>query len=140
MPRQILGDSTASVSSYMKRRKQYYLERPKQCGKAKSHSPSENNCTWDVSTAMDLLRAWPAETRINWSAEAEKLGIPSANRGQVLKETAKRLGIDTMSLDGRSGRRIRARKRRLPGSAISVGCAPSKKALQNTWAEMVESG
>ena len=52
---------------------------------------------------MDLLRAWPAETQINWYAEAEKLGIPGANRGQVLKVTTKRLGIDTMSSDERSG-------------------------------------
>ena len=106
---------------------------------SKNLSPSKSSCTWDVSTNTDLVRAWPAETHINWYAEAEKLGILGANRGQVLKETTKRLGIDTMSLDGRSGCCICARKR-LPGSAVSVACAPSKKALQNTWAEMVESG
>lgn len=141
VPRQILADSTASVASYMKRRKEHYLERLTKHGKEKSHSPVESNFTWDVSKAMDLLRAWPADTQINWSSEAKKLGIPGANRGQVLKETAQRHGIDTMSLDGRApGRRIRVRKRRLPGSDISVGCGPSKRSLQNTWAEMIQSG
>lgn len=82
----------------------------------------------------------PEDTRINWSSEADKLGIPGANRGQVLKETAQRHDIDTMSLDGRTGRRIRGRKWRLPGSDISVGCGPSKRALQKAWAEMIESG
>lgn len=140
IPRQILGDSTASVSSYLKRRKEENLERPKQCGKEKSHSPSERNFIWDVSAAMQMLGDWPSGTNINWSAEAEKLGIPGANRGQVLKETAQRHGIDTMALDGRSGHRIRARKRRLPGSEISVGCGPTKKAIQKAWTEMIESG
>lgn len=138
--RQILGNSTASVSSYLKRRKEQNLERPKQCGKENSHSPSESKFTWDVSTAMEMLRAWPSEKTINWSAEAEKLGIPSAKRGQILKETAQRHGIDTMSLDGRTGRRIPARKRRLPVSDISVGCGPTKKALKKAWTDMIESG
>ena len=74
VPRQILGDSTASVTSYMK---EQYLDRPKECGKEKSHSPYKSKFTWDVSTAMDLLRAWPEDTQINWSSEAEKLGIPT---------------------------------------------------------------
>ena len=61
-----------------------------------------------------------------------KLGIPGANRCQVLKETAQRHGIDTMSLNVRApGRRIHVRKRRLPGSDISVGCGPSTRSLQN---------
>lgn len=76
---------------------------------------------------------------MNGSTEAVKLGIPGGNRGQVLKETAMRLVIDTMSLDGRAGRCICARKRRLPGSDISVGCGPRKKALQKAWAETIES-
>ena len=106
IPRQSLGDSKASVSSYLKRRRELYLERPTQCGKVKSHSPAESNLHWDVPAAMNMLKSWPAEVLINWSAEADKLGIPGANRGQVLKETAMRHGIDTVALDTRSGRKF----------------------------------
>ena len=76
----------------------------------------------------------------NWSAEAQKLGITGANRGQILKETAQRHGIDTMALDGWVSQRIRATKQRLSGSDISVGCGPSQKALWSTWAEMIQLG
>ena len=140
IPRQILGDSKASVSSYLKRRKEQHFERLIQCGKVKSHSPAERNLNWDVSAAMDILRTWPAGKRINWSAEARTLGIPGTNNGQVLKEMAMRHGIDTVALDARSGRRLRSRKRRLPSTDISVGCGPSKRALKSTWAEMIQSG
>ena len=156
--RQILGDSNASISSYLKRRKQQHLETPTRYlnstsyisfpiimiillqFKVKSHSPAERHLSWNVSSVMDMLRAWPTETKINWTAEARKLGIPGDNKGQVLKETATRNGIDTIALDSRSGSRIRARKRRLPVSDISVGCGPSKKAVKSAWAEMIQSG
>ena len=138
VPRQILSSSTISVSSYLWRRKEQAFEKPTQRGKTKSHSPT-NGTNWDVSSAMAMLQNWTADN-INWSAEAQKLGIKGANRGQILKETAQRHGIDTMALDGRVSQHIRARKRRLPGSDISVGCGPSQKALRSTWAEMIQSG
>ena len=140
IPRQILGDSRASVSSYLKRRQQQYFERPQECGKVKSHSPSKINMHWDIPTAMDMLRNWPSDTKINWSIESKKMGIPGSNSGQVLKETAIKHGIDTVALDSLSTRRIRARKWRLPGSSISVGCGPSKKVLKSTWVDMIQSG
>lgn len=87
-----------------------------------------------------MLNNWPAEHTINWSKEAQKLGITGPNRGQVLKETAVRHGINTVDLDGHTTRRIRSRKRRLPGSDISVGSGPSKKALYGAWADMIQSG
>ena len=105
-----------------------------------SHSPSESNKHWDIQAAVDMLRNWPADTKINWSMESKKLGIPGDNSGQVLKETALKHGIDTVALDSRLSRRIRARKRRLPGSDISVGCGPGKKAVKSTWADMIQSG
>ena len=71
--------------------KEQAFVRPTQQGKTKSHSPT-NGTYWDVSSAMAMLQ--------NWSAEAQKLGITGANRGQILKETAQRHGIDTMALDG----------------------------------------
>lgn len=67
--RQILSDSTASVSSYMKRRKQYYLERP-------SNMVRKNLCLHQRVTIPRMYsQPWmcldlPGETRINWSAEA----------------------------------------------------------------------
>ena len=88
IPRQILGDSNSSVSSYLKRRKDQHMVRPAQCGKVKSHSPADRNLGWDSPAAMDVLKSWPTDIKINWSAEAEKLSIPGANRGQVLKEIA----------------------------------------------------
>ena len=136
---QILGSSTAFVSSYLRKRQEQSFVRPKQPGKVKSHSPS-NHTHWDIPSAMAMLQNWQADTRINWSAEAQRLGISGANCGQVLKEAAQAHGIDTVALDGRSSQRLCARKRRLPGSDISVGCGPSKKTLQNTWAKMVRSG
>lgn len=139
IPRQILGSSTASVSSYLqRRRREQGFERSTQRGKTKSHSPSDTT-HWDVPAAMAMLQNWQADNRI-WSAEAQKLGIPGANRGQVLKEVAQRHGIDTVTSDGRSSQRIHARKWRFPGSDISVGCGPSQKALLRIWAEMVQSG
>lgn len=140
IPRQILSSANTSISSYLRQRKGVYFEKPTHVGKAKSHSPAMTNLHWDVPAAMEKLQNWPTQQSINWSAEARKLGIPGDNCGQVLKETAVRYGIDTVKLDGRSGRRLRARKRRLEGSDISVGSAPSKKAEQNTWAEMIQSG
>ena len=139
IPRQILASSTASVSLYLNRRREQNFIGPQQPGKVKSHSPADTS-HWDVPSAMDMLRNWPQNSTINWSAEAEKLGIEGANSGQVLKETATGHGIMTEALDGRSGRCIRARKRRLPRSDISVGCGPGKKALQSRWEEMVEIG
>lgn len=140
IPRQILSSANTSMSSYLRQRKGVYFEKTTHVGKAKSHSPAMTSLHWVVPAAMEKLRNWPAQQTINWSAEARKLGIPGDNCGQVLKETAVRHGIDTVHLDGRSGRRLRARKRRLEGSDISIGSAPSKKAVQNTWAEMIQSG
>ena len=140
IPRQILSSSSTSASSYLWQRKEVYFTKPTQVERAKSHSPAVANLHWDVPAAMEMLRNWPEGQKVNWSAEAERLGIQGGNRGQVLKETAVRHNIDTVALDGRSSQRLRAHKRRLVGSDISVGCAPSKKALQNTWADMIESG
>ena len=138
--RQILGSSNASVSAYLKRRGEQHFERPRQPGKVKSHSPAVQNQHWNVPEALDMLRNWPVDEKINWSAQARKLGIPGDNCGQVLKDTAQQHSINTEALDGRSGRRIRASKRRLPGSDVSVGCAPSKKAVKSTWEDMIQSG
>lgn len=78
--------------------KEQAFVRPTQRGKTKSHSPT-NGTYWDESSVMAMLQNWTADN-INWSAEAQKLGITGANRGQILKETAQRHGTDTMSLDG----------------------------------------
>ena len=140
IPRQLLASSTGSVASYVKRRKEQYFERPKQPNKVRHHSSPTDSSHWDVSAAIAMLNNWPAGHTINWSAEAQKLGITGPNRGQVLKETAARHGINTVALDGRTTRRIRGMKRRLPGSDISVGSGPTKKALHSAWAEMIQSG
>ena len=67
IPRQILASSTASVSSYLNRRREQNFIRPQQPGKVKSHSPADTS-HWDVPSAMDMLRNWPQNSTINWSA------------------------------------------------------------------------
>ena len=54
IPRQILGSSTTSVSSYLQRRREQGFERPTQRGKTKSHSPSDTT-HWDVPASMVML-------------------------------------------------------------------------------------
>ena len=94
--------------------------------------------TWDIIPAIEHLKAWPIGERINWSAKAQKLGITGANRGQILKETAAKNGVDTVALDSRSVRRIPSKKSSFPGSDISIGCAASKEAIKAVWKEMIQ--
>ena len=39
--------------------------------------------------------------KINWTRFGEEHSVPGKNKGQVVKEFAKAIGIDTKALDGR---------------------------------------
>ena len=135
IPRQLLSSSTGSVASYVKRRKGQYFERPKQPNKVRPHSSPANSSHWDVPAAIAMLNNWRAGHTINWSAETQKLGITGPNCRQVLKETAARLA-STLALDGHTTRRIRDRKRRLPGIYIATSVLVLGLPRKH-WAEMI---
>ena len=88
-----------SLSSYGRKRLALSYEKPETPQKTKSHSPNEQNMSWDIEEALTELENFPPDKKINWSEMATKHNIPGKNSGQVLKETAKKHGIDTVALD-----------------------------------------
>ena len=68
-----------SLSSYNRKRLALSFEPPLQAKRKKSHSPSEQNLTGDVSGAMDELRNLPDGEKINRSAMARKYNIQQKN-------------------------------------------------------------
>lgn len=66
-----------------------------------------------VDSAILELQSFPEDETINWSQMARKYSIPQKNGGQVLKEVAKRRGIDFDKLDNRGDctQRIRRKKK-----------------------------
>lgn len=130
-----------SLASYGRKRLALSYETPTPPQKPKSHSPSEQNMTWDVEGAMSDLENFPAHEKINWSAMARQYNIPSKNAGQVLKETANKHGINTTILDQRSNTpRIRRHKCRLPGGEISIPCLPTVDSVKEEQRQLVLSG
>ena len=97
------------------------LQRTAKAQKQKSHSPSSEKQVWNKENVEKELREWPVGTKINWTHFAEKHNVPSKNKGQVVKDFAKSIGIDTKALDGREeGQRTRRRRLRMPGGEICV--------------------
>ena len=104
-----------SLSSYSQKRMALCFEKPSEPSKKhKSHSPSESNLSWDIEAALTELQTFPQDETINWSQMAGKYHIPQKNGGQVLKDVAKRRGIDVSRLDNRRNhtQRIRRRKKK----------------------------
>ena len=88
----------------------------------------------------DLRQVTPG-TRINWSEFARNQGINAKNGGQVVKEFAKKHGIDTFSLDGRPDiPRNRARKRKLPGDEISIPTMPTVNEIKQEQQKLISDG
>ena len=69
--------------------------------KAKQHSPSETNFTWDTQAVLHDLTNFPPGQQINWSEFARNHQVPGKNCGQVVKEYAKKKGINTVAIDNR---------------------------------------
>ena len=111
-------------------------------GKKKTHSPSmEENVTWDTTAALNELKNWSEDKKINWSQVARQYNIPGKNRGQVLKEFARKNGLDTYALDGLAeNRRTRAKKLKMPGNEISMPCTSTTQMVKEKWAADIEDG
>lgn len=132
-----------SILSYNRKRQAHSFEKPESSPKrAKSHSPSEHNLTWDLSSAIEELENFPKDEVINWTAMARRYQIPHKNGGQVPKETAQKHGIDVGKLDHRpnTAPRIRRRKCRLPGGEISGPSLPPKRVISEEKKQLIASG
>lgn len=107
--------------------------------KKKSHSPSDENRTWNSDAVLQDLGQWPQDVPINWSSLARSHGVPGKNCGQVVKDFAKEHGIDTFALDKRTiAPRPRRRKCKLPGGEISSPSLPTVKSVERD--EMINNG
>ena len=131
-----------SLASYGRKRLVLSYEKPATPQRVKSHSPNVENLAWDVTHAVAELQNFPPHQKINWSEMARQYKIPNRNAGQVLKETAKKHGIDTSSLENsvHTTPRIRKRKSRLPGGEISMPCLPTVSAIKEEKRQLILSG
>ena len=136
-----------SFSKYHKERITMSFETPGDIGpskqkKEKSHSPSEENITWDTQSVLTDLASFPVGIPINWSKFAREHDVPGRNAGQVVKAFAKKDGIDTFELDNRSNSTPRKRpsKNKLPGNEISSPCMPSLAKVKQEMHEMIMKG
>ena len=104
-----------SLSSYNRKGMALCFEKPGEPSKKhKSHSPSDSKLTLEVDAALLELQAFSQGETINWSRMARKYSMPHKNNGgQVLKEVAKRRGIDVSRLDNRGNctRHIQSEKK-----------------------------
>lgn len=111
------------------------------CKKKKSHSPSNENCSWNSDAVLQDLQQWPQDVQINWSSFARSHGVPGKNGGQIVKQLAKDHGIDTFALDKQpTTPRPRRRKCKLPGGEISSPSLPTVQSIQEERDEMISNG
>ena len=130
-----------SLAAYGRKRLALSYEKPETPQTPKSHSPNEQNMSWSIDEALNDLENFPPEQIINWSAMARKHNIPGKNAGQVLKETAKKYGINTAALDQRDDTpRVRRRKCRLPGGEICMPCLPTVQVVKEEQKQLILSG
>lgn len=133
-----------SLSSYKRKRLSYSFDSPIPAKRSKSHSPNEKNLDWDITSAMEELQNFPKTEKINWSSMARRFNVQQKNPGQVLKEVAQKHGIDTKALEQKTGvttpTRIRRRKAKLRGGAVSMPCLPTKEAIVNEKYHLINSG
>ena len=71
-----------SLASYGRKRLALSYQKPSTPQPSKSHSPREDNMSWDINTAMRELQNFPPNTKINWSAMARQYNIPHTNAGR----------------------------------------------------------
>ena len=115
-----------SLARYQRKRLAQSFEKPPAPKKPKSHSPSSINISVAKENVLHDLRQFPDNTKINWSEFARSHGVTNKNGGQIIKEIALDEGIDVLKLECRSetpNRRIRSRKRKLPGKHAHTMCA-----------------
>ena len=133
-----------SLRSYQRKCKQQYFEPTppaKRSKPTKSHSPNFDNITWDKEKLLqDLQQLPPAPPPLNWQKFAREHGITGGNAGQVAKEFARKSGVNTERLDGRSTDtpHQRVRRRKLLGGEISAPCTPTSDEVRSEWKKLVE--
>ena len=78
---------------------------------------------------------------INWSQVAREHGIPGKNAGQVVKEFTASASIDTSSIvTPKRKPTVRPRKRKLPGTEVSIPSNPPIKTIEANIHSMISSG
>ena len=85
----------------------------------------------------------PTEEKINWSQCARTLQIPGKNAGQTLKEYAEKQGFNVTAMECKSvppPKRIRRRKKKLPGGEISTPSLPTPAAITAERKNLIASG
>ena len=119
------------------KRQRYEKGRPQ----PKKHSPDFTNVTWNKEKLRCTLEKWPETETIIWSRVAQEHGITARNGGQIVKEFAAENGFDTVRFDNRrGGKRMRAKKLKMPGGEISVPCHKTVNMIKLDWEDMIESG
>ena len=109
--------------------------------KAKSHSPNFSGVNWDMEKVKEAIQNWPVDTPINWSKIGRENEVPGKNAGQVVKEFAAKQGIDTSHIiTPKRKPTLRPRRRKLPGSEVSIPSNPSIGAVDEEIGSMVSSG
>ena len=139
--------SGESFAQYHRKRMMVSFETPSDTSpgppkKRKSHSPSQENFTWDTQAVLTDLAGHPEGVAINWSRFAREHNVPGKNAGQVVKEYAQTMGFDTYRLDQRSDSTPKRRptKNKLPGMEISAPCMPPVHKIQEKRDKMIENG
>ena len=110
-----------SLSRYQRKRLSQSFVKPSSPKRLKSHSPSDENVTWNEDQVLQDLTNFPQDTKINWSKFAREHGVSNRNGGQIIKEYAVRSSINVDSLEQKQSvntRRVRSCKRKLPGINI----------------------
>ena len=109
--------------------------------KRKKHSPSFANVTWDKDKLKETISSWPQGTRINWSNVARDHGIPGKNAGQVAKEFVEREQMDLSHIaTPKRKQTIRPRRRKLPGTSVSIPSNPPINTVSENISSMVATG
>lgn len=133
-----------SLASYKRLRLSQSFESPQSCERAaskKKHSPKFDAVEWDKEGLLNRLRNWPLEHKINWTEIGREFGVPGRNKGQVVKEFAMENDVNVFDLDKRPpNTRVRARKLRMPGGAVSVPTHRSVGGIKEDWAALIASG
>ncbi len=86
----------------------------------KSHGCSESKLPFDSRKLLDEASQWSEEEEVNWTKLAERYGVTSGNRGQVVKEYLGKMGIPVAQKQQRQF--TRRAKLKLPGGEISHPC------------------
>ena len=109
--------------------------------KKKSHSPDFSNVTWDKEKLKETLENLPEGTVINWSQVARDHGIPGKNAGQVVKEFSETTSVDLSKIvTPKRKPTVRPRRRKLPGTEISIPSNPPLNAINDEINSMIASG